>query len=428
MKDIEELFQKKQSEVNSLQAPPQLEERLRNALSTKKRKKGNRWIAVILIGVLLFSYHFDAIAFYSKKILGYEEIMSETLRDLNELGAGQDVNKSYTFKNGMVVTIEGIMVDHSQLLLFYTIRDPKGKIEDADLHMVHYNTWLGGYHINSGQGILSEDNKEIKNIATFDPPKAFTKTLRFSFPLRHEENYEEGVITVQLDRRKAMGFRIKQRINQTMIIDGSRVHFETIIATPTQTIVSGSIGSPVDLVKEVLSGERARFEIETEIFADGEPINQLGGGMRTDSKGITFHSRFDALPKEIKSLEISLKELTKTKDIKEELEIEPRMEAKRLSLEGQDVLIEKVEVYDNNTFVTINTKEDVIFRKIYLEADGKQIPLDKMLDSQLDKLENGEIRHRRKLQFLDSGEELKLLFRRICYTSEYGKRIQIPIQ
>ncbi|SHJ61938.1 protein of unknown function [Geosporobacter subterraneus DSM 17957] len=376
----------------------------------------------------LISYNFDTLAFYGKRILGFEELMWGTLKDLNELGEGQPVNESYTFGNGVTVTLDGIMVDDNQLLAFYTVKDPSGKVDQANFNPVAYGGLFGRYMMHSGQGIINEDNSEIRNINSYEPPKAFEKTLKFYFPLKYGDIYEEGMIAVKLDRQKAMGFMIKDKIRQTITIDGTHIHFDTITATPTQTVITGSVGSKFDLVKEAVSGERTRVQVLTELYADGIKIEQTGSSMSTSLEGITFKVRFDALPKGVKKLEIKLTEMTKTKDIHTAVVLKDGMETEKLEVEGQEVLIKGVRTEGSNTYVTIDTREDIIFRKIYLEADGEEFPLEKMMEERLEKLVTGEIRRERILHFKGNGESMKLLFKRICYTQAYHKGIEISVQ
>ncbi len=428
MRDIEELLRQRQKDLENLEAPPILEERLRGALSRKKPKNSRPLVAVLLVCLLLVSYNLDTLAFYGKKILGFEELMWGTLQDLNELGEGQSVNESYTFGNGVTITMEGIMVDDNQLLAFYTVKDPLGKVDQVRVHTPMYHGIFGKYRMRSGQGILSNDNREIKNIDSFEPPKAFEKTLKFYFPLKYGDIYEEGIIPVKLDRRKAMGFIVKDKIRQSMRVDGSHIHFDTITATPTQTVITGSVGSRFDLIKEAISGERTRVQLMTELYADDKKIEQRGSGMSTSLEGITFDFLFDALPRDVKKLEIRLVELTKTKDTYEEVALKEDMEMKKLEVEGQEVLIKGVRREGNSTYVTIDTREDVIFRRIYLEADGKQIPLEGMTGENLDKLMTGEVRHERVLQFKGMGEDMKLMFKKISYTQTYDEIIEILIK
>ena len=67
------------------------------------------------------AYQSDTLAFYGKRLIGYDPIMNGTLKQLNQLGKGQSINKSYTYKNGVVLSLDGIMLDDNQCLAYYTI-------------------------------------------------------------------------------------------------------------------------------------------------------------------------------------------------------------------------------------------------------------------------------------------------------------------
>lgn len=43
----------------------------------------------------------DTLAFYGKKLIGYESVMNGTLKELNQLGKGQIIGKSHTFSRGI---------------------------------------------------------------------------------------------------------------------------------------------------------------------------------------------------------------------------------------------------------------------------------------------------------------------------------------
>ena len=96
MDRIEEALEREKQKFDSLQAPDEMEWRLRRALdSGKMRRKPLRRLAMVasLIFILFFTYHFETLAYYGKSILGYDVVMSQTLRDLNELGKGQRIGK-----------------------------------------------------------------------------------------------------------------------------------------------------------------------------------------------------------------------------------------------------------------------------------------------------------------------------------------------
>ena len=90
--------------------------------------------AVILLMVLISGLNYDVFAFYGKKILGYDQITSGSFKELNELGRGQEINKSYKFKNGTEVIVDGVMFDKNKLSIMYRIKgESKEKIQDLSM-------------------------------------------------------------------------------------------------------------------------------------------------------------------------------------------------------------------------------------------------------------------------------------------------------
>ncbi len=78
----------------------------------------------------------DTLAYYGKKLIGYDMVMNGTLQELNQLGKGQEIGEAYTFQNGVTLSLDGIMLDGNQLLAFYTLYDPRGTIGEIDLVLI----------------------------------------------------------------------------------------------------------------------------------------------------------------------------------------------------------------------------------------------------------------------------------------------------
>ena len=127
MNNIEDLLNKEKEKFEKLEVPKDMEDRLKNSLDnvkSKKKKNIRVRVATLIIVVLLLGYNMDTLAYYGKQLIGYESIMDGTLSELNQLGKGQIIEKSYTFKTGVKVTLDGIMLDDNKMILFYSIFDP----------------------------------------------------------------------------------------------------------------------------------------------------------------------------------------------------------------------------------------------------------------------------------------------------------------
>ena len=167
MPEIERLLNQKKAQLDELQVPEELEERLRVALQNKNRSRKEKkgWMikaAAACLIILLVGYNFDTLAFYGKRLIGYDAIMNGTLQQLNELGKGQVIGESYTFKNGVEVVLDGIMLDENQLLAFYSIKDAKGAVNVEELSI---RTSISGifrtYMMERGHGELNNENKKL---------------------------------------------------------------------------------------------------------------------------------------------------------------------------------------------------------------------------------------------------------------------------
>jgi hypothetical protein len=182
MNKTEQMLNEGKAILDQLQAPPELENRLRTALirTTKKRKEKVRLSVKVLIACLVLflviSFNFETLAYYGKKLAGYDQVMNGTLQQLNNLGKGQLIGKSYTFKNGVQVTLDGVMLDDTQLLAFLTVKDTRGNVDDTDIGLssLHFKGFYKHYMAESGQGIINEE-KMKKNGSTALSPHISTK-------------------------------------------------------------------------------------------------------------------------------------------------------------------------------------------------------------------------------------------------------------
>lgn len=435
MPEIERLLNKEKAQLDELQVPEELEERLRGALQNKNRSRKEKkgWMikaAAACLIVLLVGYNFDTLAFYGKRLIGYDAIMNGTLQQLNELGKGQVIGESYTFKNGVEVVLDGIMLDENQLLAFYSIKDTKGTVKVDELSI---RTSISGifrnYMMERGHGELNSENKELKWVMSFEAPHFYEKTLNFKVGLSVNNILEEGKITFKLDRNKAMGYTIKENINQIVETTHSKIKFESITASPTRTTITGSLQNVLDLAYDHISGERMMPQsIEIKLVADGQEVTLQSGGMSTNLKGIKFHKEFDALPKEVKELNIYLESFSAEHEINYQIKLDKAINNKSVNVEDQIIEINKVYESEENTFITITTEEDIILSRVYLDLDGHKTELEETVDNDLIKEKDGSILHTRTLRFPKTGKNYELIIERITYKELYNEVIVIPIK
>ncbi|WIV12689.1 DUF4179 domain-containing protein [Proteiniborus sp. MB09-C3] len=434
MKEIEKILSGKKADIDKLQVPEELESRLYKALenSSPSKVKKKNWKAVVAaacVAFLLIGYNFNALAYYGKKLLGYDQIMNGTLRQLNELGKGQPIGKSYTFKNGLSVTLDGIMVDENQLLAFYTIKDPKGEIDKAkNTNMLFIKGFIKEYSSQGGQGEMNVEKTEIKWVHSFEKPSIFEKTLHLKMYLVEDNKMEEGDISFRIDPNKAMGHTLKQSINKTIKAGDTKIHLESIVASPTKTVLHGKIQNIIELAIDQILGERLRpKDIDIKLIANGQEIDYQGGGMTTDNKGIRFHSEYDALPEDLESIQLFVKSFSVDKDVNKKIEINEDLNKQEFEVLGQNIELNKIYELDGSTYITITTSDDVILTKVGLIVDGERVSLKETINSNIDKLKDRGIMHTRTLHFPKTGNKYQLSIEKMTYTEPYNKTIDIPL-
>ncbi|WHH57129.1 DUF4179 domain-containing protein [Petroclostridium sp. X23] len=433
MKKAEDMLKNKKKELDLMEVPENLEARLRDALKSRRMwyKKGGRWkswIAVAVIAILLAGYNFDTLAYYGKRLIGYDQIMNITLKELNELGKGQVVDKSYTFSNGVSVTLDGIMLDENRLIAFYTLKNSNGDVDDINFNPYISTTgFLGNYNMQGGQGEINEDKTEIRWMMDFDPPYFFEKTLHFKFAINDKDFHEEGKITFTLDRSKAMGYTLKKAINKNIHIDETKIHFEDILASPTRTVIKGSIQNIVGLAVDQIKGERFRPNyLDVSLMADGKEIQKQGSGMSTDLKGMTFHFDYDALPLNLETLQLKIERFSADHDVHQQIDLDYEDPHAPIMILDQRIDINKVYQSNGNTYITIASEESTILTRVHLSIDGKIVSLEKTTTDGYEKLLDGTILHTRTLEFAGCGKKLILNVQRISFEQELDKVINIP--
>jgi hypothetical protein len=430
MNNIEKNLKDIKNYIDNIEIPSELEGRLRKAIDNKTIKRRKNLVGKVVaacLTLLLIGYNFDTLAFYSKEIIGYNNVMNKDLKELNDLGKGQIINKSHTFKNGVSITLDGIMVDESQLLAFYTIKAPDGNVDEVTPRIT-LNGLFGEHMLSSGYGDMNDEGTIMKNMYSFEPPYFFEKTLHLSFGFYEDGRSEEGEITFKLDRQKAMGNKLKKNINKSIELDETKIHFDSILASPTRTVINGSIQNILQLAIDKINDERLiPNDLEIRLIANNKEVKAQSSGMRTNIKGITFHREYDALPQNLKSLELELVSFSADHVIDKVIDLKKDLLNQKFNVNNQDIIINKIYESNGNTFVDITTEENTFLTKICLLVDDKSIELNNTTKDEYEKLENGKILHRRTLEFNVVGKNHKLDIKRMKYSKSYNKTITIPI-
>ncbi len=433
MNNVEERLRKKKSEIDQIQVPDEMELRLRSALERRQvppiKKNWIPGIAILCILALLVIYQSDTLAFYGKKLIGYDPIMNGTLKQLNQLGKGQSINKSYTYKNGVVLSLDGIMLDDNQLLAYYTINNPEGKLDIGEISSILYIKGMAkDYMINSSQGLIDDNESQIRYIASFEPPYFFEKELSFVCSMEDGLKTETGSIAFNLDRNQAMGHILKKELHKSVQLDQTKVHFDTIIATPTTTVIKGTLQTSLGLARDQFLHKRFRpNDLELELIANGKKVARQEASMSTNVDGITFETKFDALPPDLKELKINLVSFSSDHDVNQQFELQLGEMKQPNQIMEQPLIFEQLYTSEGDTYMIISSEESVVLTKVYLIMDGKQVNLKETIKDEYNKKADGTIIHTRTLHFPGTGQKYQLDIQRMTYARTYNKNIVIPI-
>jgi len=430
MDKIEKALKNKENQYKNLNAPDNFEQVIRSKLETTKQMRkslGFIRVASILIAIIVIGYNSSTLAFYGKSLFGYENIMSETLIGLSELGEGQRIDKTYYFSDGVYVKLDMVMLDGNGLVLFYTIEDSTKTKNIEDINIRPSITGLL-YRTNlSGIGEMNMDEFSQKWVLTSsDAPRIYNQVMTLELDYLDDDSgiSQSGEIKFKLDRNKAVGKTIKFTVNQELEVLGRTINIEKISASSVSTIVSGKLQNIISLGADYLKGERIFFDnIEFILLADGKNIEKVGAGMSTNENGVLFDQRFEAIPKETKNISLVLEELTIRKNLNLLVAIDFFDQNKVISLEGEEILIERIAHVDGQTHLTISSSDHIRIPGVGLEIEGKTYQLLNTIDEEFIKIENGEVKNRRTLVFDGIGDNYHLNIKHLIYSFKYSKEI-----
>ncbi len=428
MNNVEKRLAEAKKHIDSITAPEELEMRLRSALNTTTPKNTKRiapiWkvAAVALFFMVIVGYHYNAFAFYGKKLLGFDEVINGTLKELNDEGMGQIVEKKTELIDGTDLIINGMMTDANQSIVYYTLTNPNG-IDDRKsdfFRPAKVTGFLTNSAVVSGTSLMNEDHTEIKGTMSFEPVSPFSKKLTFHF-WQHLQNNQmtERSISFPYNPNKAMQTEIKQSIKKTLKVDKGTITFNSITATPTLTVIEGSLN--------VENFDRVDFALDgIELIANGSPIEVLGGGSQSSFNGIKFDIRYDSLPKELYSLELVMKEFVGYQMVKEKISL-ASMDDEPITLDGKELLVKDVSTTSEGVEITIATDDDVMLDGVSIETKKELTSLKTTVNQIKAKQKNGRVMKERTLLFDTTVEPEYLLIEGIHYMKPYKNVIEILV-
>ncbi|WP_349409324.1 DUF4179 domain-containing protein [Pseudalkalibacillus sp. SCS-8] len=356
MRDIEKDLKEYAKKMQTKKAPANFEDRMRNRLYNQppKRKGPNKkfmLIAASFMVFFLFAYQFDTIAYYGKKILGYDTVLTDSMAELNNEGKGQVIGRSVDLPDGGTMTVDGLMLDDNQLVILYTLYDPDQKVEDLHLNTsVSLHSFFGEIHMDSGRGSTSEDGTTMTKAYSFEPPNPFVKELTLQLTYDNDpEKFAE--VSFQLDRSKALMTKYKQKINQTIKTNTADYIVKELVATPTQTVFKGKIH-----VKDrsAWQSEMVTSMFEFSLKADDEPVQQQGLGYGTEMLHYYFEVEFDALKGNPEELTLKLEKGLET----HQADSKTDLDQEKINLANQTIAITNVTESKGKTEITLNAENE----------------------------------------------------------------------
>lgn len=423
MIDIEKRLHEENKRLNAIEAPEELEGRLRNALDSvpvRKKNRMPRWLmaAAALFFLSVISYHYNAFAYYGKKIFGFDELLNGTLVQLNEKGMGQAIGEKIKLKDGTEFRVDGIMSDANQLFLYYTILNTT---EDENIAFPTITGLFTHSMYSSGTSVFNEETNELKGWISFDPVSPFAKTLTLEFTKPAEGNEMiQAEISFSYNPNDAMQTSIQQRINKTLQVDRGTITFKTIKATPMMTVIRGKW--------DVENFDRINLPLYgIELRANGTPVELQGTGSSSSLAGRKFELKYDSLPENIESLELVLKDFVGYAKVDATIPLQSS-EMEPFEIAGKQLVVRKVETTSDGMEITIATEEDVMLDGVMVEGKEGTANLVTTVRQVYEEQEDGSHVKVRTMVFDRVVTPETMHIQGIHYRKAYGDVIVIPVK
>lgn len=418
MNELEKYLEKERERLENSHAPEELNERLRLALEQtppRRRNKAPKWItfAAAIMFLSFVSYNYNAFAYYGKKLLGYDELMTETLAQLNEEGSGQSIGKKVILPDGTEIYLDGLLTDENQSILYYKVKNPKGVGDESYFDRIR-GSWTKAF-ATYGTSSKNEDGTEIKGIQAFEAVSPFAKELTLEY--RYNEGTEQEEITFPYNPKLAMQTELKQSIRKKVQVDQGTIRFDSIIATPSRTTIKGKVS--VDNFDRIDLGVGG-----IQLLANGKPVSETGASVRSGLFGQNIEIYYDRLPQEMETLEVVVDKFVGYRKMDETIALNGDTEQSEKIL-GKELLIRKVEKTSDGIQVTIATELDILLEGVSIQSKGKSTPLHTTLRSDSLEEENGKVFNERVLLFKSDVQPETLSIEGIHYSKKYGNHIQL---
>lgn len=417
-RDMEDLLAQAKEPWQSVRAPEETEDRLRAALQRagRPRRRHRRALgaaaAALIAAALLAGNSFDALAYYGKKLFGFDAILSDTLQGLNEAGYGQEVNVTKTLRDGTQLTVDGVMSDENQFIVFYTLRNEAGI--DWMSHSVTFwrvSGWFTSATASHGTSAINDEKTEIKGSIAFAPVSPFAKTLT----MHYTEAGSHNNISFPYRPHLAMQTVRKLALNAVVNVDNGTIRFQSLTATPTTTHVEGKLtGARFDSAHTTVQGIR--------LLADGSEVALHGFGHSTAAGGRTFRIRYDALPESFHTLQLEVDNFPSYAELGSHVDLRSGAEGLEapIPLGDRNLWVRGIALSQGRVEVTIATEDDVLLDGVALTAGAETFPLERTIGQKPALAADRTAVSERTLVFLGDRMPEAMTIKGMHYAKSYG--------
>jgi len=388
------------------------------------------WVASSAAALVLIvgTYQYPAFAYYGGKLFNKIELSSLSFSEVVEQGYGQTVNKSKTLDDGTVITINGVIADDNALLMYYSIDRPAGSVFTDNSSFRYDVGQMQGFLTDSdpkeGSGDYSKDETQYEGVYKFESVSPFSRTLTVTFS-EWLDNGERASypIAFKFEANKAMKSMLKEDISKSVSVDQGTVHYDSITASPTSTIVKGHY--------EMDFEGFPRFPGTTKLFVNGTEVKSWG--MQSDHSAKDgmpgFELEFDVLPTDkMETVELVLENFTGYQKIEEPISLSSPSDLS-MKIGNEKLWIRSVTKTDTGYDIVIARKQFTLLEaeNLSIQAGESAVPVTSISTSRPWDLKNGNILWEQTYSFDTMEKPESLLLDGFSYIKTYDKTISIPV-
>lgn len=424
--------------MNSIQAPQELESRLRYVLQSvpvKKRNvnRGKVWAISAAAALLLFAgvYQYPALAYYGSKLFDREELIQLDFSELVEQGYGQTIDKTITLDDGTVITVDGVISDDNAFLMYYNINRVSGPVYEDQFIPRFSPDKLEGFLTNSRprSGFItkiSDDGKRVEGVVKFEPVSPFSRKLTVTFCERlNNGKLADHPLSFNFEANKAMKSIIKENLDQSVRVDKGKIRFDTFTASPTSTVVKGHY--------EMDYEGGPKFGGKINLYVNGTEVKWWGTYSEMVKGGVSgvsdFTLEFDVLPTDkIKELSLVVQNFSGYQKIEAPISLS-RPSDRSIKVGPEKMWIRSVTRTDTGYDIVIARKQFVQLdtEKLSVQAGGTTVPVSEISSSRAWDLKNGNILWEQTYSFNTKEKPERLHLEGYHYIKAYNEKIIIPV-